>query len=491
MHVRGRRLGDPGAELDGRTAELFLEDRGEALADVGVVAVAGQVDQNRDVAAVRVAADEHPQLPPLPGVHDRLGDRGQLVDGRVEELVARVGLEGVHQRLAGVAARVEPDPAQHLGGLLPKQRDPGERLGVRSAREQAEEPALADHLAVLVELLHADVVEERRAMDGGPRVGLGQDQQGLLPRLLLDQGGQLPERGRHVLVGTQDAEAGAGDRAQQLVVVVALEAVLAVAEEREVVGRQPTQQLAALRDLLLAQREPVGLQLVDDGQHLGVHLLPVLDRLPDVAQHLEQRVLDGAGVLVVGDPGDLDVHPGLADRVRGRHDRAVRDRGDRLEGAGDVADHVELRVDDRVHVTQLAGQRHGQRVHEERHVVGDHLDDGVTAGGPAGLADGRGEHPHLGGALRAGAGGLVVRREGAVQVDVRAVADVLGGDVPVVRLQQAPDGVLGRSPTPPPSQGQIDRLGQEFGLFTVERRGHNSTLGPAGEAHNTRHTRGP
>ena len=219
VHVGRRRLGDPGGELHGLAAEAVLEDRREPLADVGVVAVARQVDQHGDVAAVGVAADEHPQLPPLPGVHHRLGDRGQLVDGRVEQLVARVVLERVHQRLAGVAARVEPDPAQHLGGLLAQQRDPGERLGVGRAGEQAEEPALADHLAVLVERLHADVVEVGRAVDGGPRVGLGQHQQGLLARLLLDQGGQLAERGRHVLVGAQDAEPGAGHRAQHLVVV--------------------------------------------------------------------------------------------------------------------------------------------------------------------------------------------------------------------------------------------------------------------------------
>ena len=65
-------------------------------------------------------------------------------------------------------------------------------------------------------------------------------------------------------------------------------------------------------------------------------------------------LLDGAGVLVVGDPGDLDVHPRLADRVLGRLDRAVGDRHRRLERAGDVALDVELGVDDHVHVAELA-----------------------------------------------------------------------------------------------------------------------------------------
>ncbi len=383
VHVGGRRLGDPGAELHRGATQPVLEDRREPLTDVGVVAVAGQVDEHRDVAAVGVAPDEHPQLPPLARVHDGLGHRRELVDLRVEQLVARVGLQGVHQRLAGVAARVEADPAQHLGGLLPQQRDPGQRLGVGGAREQPEEAALTDHLAVLAELLDAHVVEERRPVDRGARVGLGQHQQGLLPGLLLDQRRELAERGGHVLVGAEDAEAGAGDGPQHVVLAVGLEAVLAVAEEGEVVVGQPAEQVGALPDLLLGQRRRAGLQLVDDRQHLAVHLLPVLDRLADVAQHPEQGLLDVAGVLVVGHPGDLDVHPGLADRVRRRLDGPVGDRGDGLERAGDVADHVELRVDDGVHVPQLAGQLHRQGVHEERHVVGDDLHDRVPARGPA------------------------------------------------------------------------------------------------------------
>ena len=50
---------------------------------------------------------------------------------------------------------------------------------------------------------------------------------------------------------------------------------------------------------------------------------------------------------------------------------------------------VELRVDHEVDVAVLAGQLHRQRVDEERHVVGDHLDHGVPAGRPAVLGDGR------------------------------------------------------------------------------------------------------
>ncbi len=220
VHPGGRGLVDADRELDRLAVQLVLEDPLEPLADAGVVAVAGQVDQDRDVAAVGVAADEHPHRPPLAGAHRGLGHRRELVDGRVQQLVARVGLEGVHQGLAGVAARVEAAALEDLLRLLADQRDPHQALGVGRAGEQAEEAALAVDLAVLVEGLHADVVEVRRAVHGRAGVGLGQHQQGLLARLRLHRLGQPPERLGHLLVGAQDAQPGAGHGAQVVVAVV-------------------------------------------------------------------------------------------------------------------------------------------------------------------------------------------------------------------------------------------------------------------------------
>ena len=246
---RGRRLTHLDVELDALALEAVEQDLREPLADGGVVALAGQVAQHRDVAAVGLAADEDPQLAAADGLQHALGDLGELLGRGVEDLVARVGLEGVHQALAGVAARLDADPRQHLGRLLAQQRDARDGLGVRRARQQAEEPALAADLAVLVEGLHADVVEVGRPVHGGPGVGLRQHQQGLLAGLGLGGVRQLGERLGLLLVGPQDAEAGAGDGAQDLVVAVALEAVLAVAQEREVVVGQPLQEGATQVDL--------------------------------------------------------------------------------------------------------------------------------------------------------------------------------------------------------------------------------------------------
>ncbi len=471
VDVGGGGLPHPGAELDALAAELLLEDRAELLAHRGAVAVTWQVDQHRHVAPVGVAAEEHPDLAAPAGVHDRLGHRRELVDRGLEQLVARIGLEGVHERLAGVAARVEADPSQHLGGLLPQQRDPGQRLGVGRAGEEPEDPSLADDLAVLVEPFDPDVVEVGRPMHRRAGVGLGEHEQGLLPGLRLDRSRQLAEGARHVLVGAQDAQAGAGQTAQHLVLALGLEAVLPVAEEGEVVVGEPAEEILALFDLGLGQGRGVGVELVDDREHLGLHLLPVLDRLAHVTQDLLQQLLDLAGVLVVCHPGDLDVHPRLAEPLVGLR-RTVVGELHLPQLSGDVADDVELRMDHGVHVALLAGELHRQRVDQERHVVGDDLDDRVTAGGPAVLGGGRGERPHLRRTLRPAAREPVVGGECTVEVDVGAVGDVLGSHVPVVGVQQGLDHVVRRPAVAPPMTGHLDRSGKEFRLFPVERGGH-------------------
>ena len=108
------------------------------------------------------------------------------------------------------------------------------------------------------------------------------------------------------------------------------------------------------------------------------------------------------------------------------------------ECAGDVADDVEERVHHQVHVVQVAGERHRQRVDEERHVVDDHLDDGVPAGPPAGRSA-RGEDPDPAGALRAGAGEPAAPGEGPAHVDGGAARDVLGGYVALVGADRRVD----------------------------------------------------
>ena len=123
VHLGHVGLVEAHGELDAPAAERLGQDRRHPLADGGVVAVAGQVDQAGDVAAVGVAADEQPQLAALAGEHHRLRDRDQLVDRGQEELVARVVLQHVEQLLAGVAARL--DAARARAPRRPSPSAPG------------------------------------------------------------------------------------------------------------------------------------------------------------------------------------------------------------------------------------------------------------------------------------------------------------------------------------------------------------------------------
>ncbi len=466
----GGRLAHPDRELDGLAAEALLEDLGEALADGGVVAVAGQEDQHADVAAVGVAADEDPELSAPAGLHDTRGHGGELVDRGVEQLVARVGLEGVDEGLAGVAVGVEADDLEHRLGLLAQQRHLPHGLGVGGAGEQAEEAALADDLALVVEHLHADVVEVGGAVHGGAGVGLRQHQQGVLTRHLCDLGRQLARRRRHVGVVAQDAVARPG-HTPQVVAVVVLEVVLPVAEEREVVGAQPLEEGDTLLELVGRDRgRRVGPQLVDDQPGLLAHPVPVLDGLADVAEHPLHVLGDRVDVLVVPDPADLDVHPRLPLGALGRLGGLVVGAVDLLEPARDVAGDVELGVDDQVYVALLPGQLHRDRVDQERHVVGDHLDDGVAAGRPAVLGEGRREHVDAGRALGADVGRAVVGDQRAVQLLRGAVADVVGRHVAVVGAEERSDLVVGRSAGTGAAFRESDRLGEQVGLLGVGRQ---------------------
>ena len=150
------------------------------------------------------------------------------------------------------------------------------------------------------------------------------------------------------------------------------------------------QQLRCLGHLLFGEPLRVaGGDLLGDAQRGGSHLRPVLDGLAHVAQHTLEV---GGQHLVTGDVGaaiDLYVHPRL-DQLVGVRRAGARRVGHRDQRAGDVAPHDELRVHDQLDRPAVAAELGGDRVDEERHVVGDDLDDAVPVGGPAVAFSGRG-----------------------------------------------------------------------------------------------------
>ena len=163
---------------------------------LGVEAIARQVDEAGEEAAERVAADEEPNALPLAEVEDPERDLEELVLRDLEELVARVRLEDLDERLVVVAALRQARALDHPLRLAAEDRDLPRARAVGGVRVEAEEAPLAGDLAGGVEALDADVVEVRGPVHGRARVRLRQVEEVLLPREPPHLRRQLREAGR-------------------------------------------------------------------------------------------------------------------------------------------------------------------------------------------------------------------------------------------------------------------------------------------------------
>ncbi len=367
----------------------------DAQPELGVVAVARQVDEAGDEALERIAAGEEGDALALLQMQDAEGDVVELVLGDLEQLVARVGLEDVGEGLAVVAGRREAGARQAVGDLLAEQRNLARILAVGAGGEQADEELLADDVAGGVELLHADGVHVHGPMHGRAAVGLGDHEHPRLAQELPHVRRQLLEIAQavehRILLVAQDAEAGLRRDRDRGGVVVAEEIVFAIAEIGEVVVVEPFEEGLGLRHLVGRQAGRRRVQRGEDLLGAGAHLPPVGGRGADIRQHLLEQVLDlGQRVrrrLLV----DADLHLGFGDLLA-----LARDA--RLPAA--IAHDADDRMDDEIDREVALVERGGQRIHQEGHVVVDHLDDGVGAV-PALLVEARIVDAHLGRARRA------------------------------------------------------------------------------------------
>ena len=279
-------------------------------------------------------------------------------------------------------------------------------------------------------------------MHGGARVGLGDDEQLAVTSPLLGRRAESSERRRTRRVVAQQTQTGAGHRVQHRLPGLFTEDILPVAEEGEVVGRQPVQEAHPLGDLGgIDARRGRRAQLVGDFGAVFAHLGPVLDGVADVA---EQAVDLGGDALAVGrvaQPVDLDVHP----RLDADPELAVWglvDVEDLLEDTAGVPTDHQLGVDQQVHAQTSPGQRHRHGVDEEGHVVGDDLDDGSgvtpTLRLDRGVVDQDVSRPD-----RPLAGEVEVGQRRPKDVLWRPGQQVLGRHVSVVARQEGFDGISG------------------------------------------------
>ena len=240
----------------------------------------------------------------------------------------------------------------------------------------------------------ADLVHVDRSVHGGARVGLPHSEVGVDPARRL---GVRPAR---------DAERCAG-------------LGVAVAQEREVVVRHPPQQRRGFRVVRIGERSR-------DRERPVAHRLPIVDGVADVAEHPQQVVAERLEQGSVSLAVDLEVHERLGIAVVPQ----VR------ELPVGVAAHSDDRVDDEVDAETVASELHAHGVHEEGHVVGDDLDDGV-GGVVAVLVERRVVHPHAGLALVAFLAEPEMRPRGAVEVRGRPFLRVIGREVCVVQGDEA------------------------------------------------------
>ena len=209
-----------------------------------------------------------------------------------------------------------------------------------------------------------------------------------------DLGGQRGERAGSLLVVPQDAQAGAGHRAQHHPVRPVHQVVLAVAQEGEVIVGQPAQQRLGLgRRLGPGSAASRSASLPWPASSASSSPGPASCRCRSstatrTSPRPSCRVSGGAvhGCAVGGGPADLDVRPGFGDLVV----RAVR-AGERpahvVQRPGHVPADPQLRMQDVIAVQAAPGQFHGHRVDQERHVVGDDVDHPAGRVERAGRAD--------------------------------------------------------------------------------------------------------
>ena len=428
--------------------QRFPQDALRAQPHLRGVAVPRQVHQACHVPPVPVAAQEQPGLLALAQPQHAERDRGELLGGDLEELLARVVLEDLDEVLPVVAVPGQPGGRQDLGQLAADHGHAGDGRGVRRVRVQAEEPELPGDVlapgAIRADLLDRDVVQVVGPVDGRPRVRLGQHQPlGRVLRPARDLRRQLAHRIPALPGVPEDAEPGSRHGAQAGALPGPHQVVLAVAEEGEVAVRQPAQQLAVLG--LVTAGHPADIA----GQRAGhrVHPRLVLHRHPHVVEHVPQFGRELIGRHPVPGRPELDVDPGLG-QLAGR-DRAIAwlvrgrvvgtDAEDPAQRAGHVPAHPQQRVHDHLDLGLVPVQFGGDRVDQVGHVVDDDVHDQA---GPADRVQQRvGWLADLdqGPALRPGQAEPGVRLGDRRQP--RRRRQVLGGDALVIRAQVAGDAV--------------------------------------------------
>ena len=263
----------------------------DAQAHVGVETLARNVDQRRIEAAITVAAQEQAAAHSLLQTQDAHRGAEQFFLAGLEQFLARQGFQDMAQGLATVAGGRKTGLLHHVFMAPAHQRDFPRAAVVGAGGVQANEALLGDRVALGVELQHADVVHVARTVHAGTAVGLGQDQ--CIHRSTLRQvvGSQrFHVAWRRGVAFAHQAQATVLDGGQDSRGF--FHAVFAVAEQGEMVGGSPAQELLCFTTAFRTHRHAPGGQVVGHGQHGFAHCAPVTHDGPHLLQHGAHARLD-------------------------------------------------------------------------------------------------------------------------------------------------------------------------------------------------------
>src|SRR5262249_18502826 len=145
VQARVARAGDLRVTLHVAAGKALAGDLLDALAHLGVVAIARHVDQAGVEAVVGIAAHQQAHGATLVQVDDSAHDADQVGDAGLEQLIARVGLEYVQYRLAVVAGGVESEVADDLIHLAAQYRNVARAAGIGGRGPQPEKGGVRVH----------------------------------------------------------------------------------------------------------------------------------------------------------------------------------------------------------------------------------------------------------------------------------------------------------------------------------------------------------
>ena len=439
------RLREQHRELGVRPAERLLEDALDDQPAPGGESIPGHEHDARVEPPEPVRVHEQPDPLPLLQVQDPHRRLEQIVGGDLEEQIPGEGVDGVLQRLGGVAVAGVVRAAEHGGRLAPQQGDVARHAVVRGGGVEAEEPADRAHLAFGVELPDADVVEMARTVHRGADVRAGEHEKlGFLRIAPPARRRQVRERfARPPALVAQQPEPRARLRHEPLPAPGLLDSILGEAQEREVVVLDPLEEGAGLLELLGVDERRRRPQIRGAAAKLLAHGAPVLDRGPDVVERAAHLLGHRVEHLLLGLAIGLDVD----DRLDDRSLVLLLDGEEPLDAAVLGPAEAHHGMDGEVVRVPASVEHHPHRVDQERHVVGDDLDDGMGRL-PAVLLDLGVVDPDPGSARGTSPGEVEVRRRGAVEIVRLAFREVVGRDARVVPGDEGQDEieVLGTHP---------------------------------------------